>query len=103
MAFSAAAIASAPIETGRGLRLNNIEDVEIQLFVKLTGDTTGSITPVRLTNVRAAYFYFIDGTVSATVVPVYINTIGAVSVTFTVMETGANTINGTVVLVGTKQ
>lgn len=102
MAFASNSIgASAAGVSGRGLRAD-YEDIEIHVFTKLTGDTTGTVTPTVLKFIRSVYIYFIDGTASATGVAVATNTVGGVSVALSVLETGANTLSGVVILRGRK-
>lgn len=103
MAFASVTIASSPIETGTGFRLNDIEDVEIHGFTKLTGDTTGTVTPTVLKRIDNVYVYFINGTASATMVAAITNTLGSVAAALTVLETGSNTISGVVIITGSKR
>lgn len=102
MAFASISLGATPAAvSGRGLRAD-YEDIEIHNFTKLTGDTTGTVTPTVIKFVRAVYIYFIDGTASVTGVATLTNTIGSVSIALTVLETGANTLSGCVIIRGGK-
>lgn len=106
MAAAAATVALAPLEKALGLKLN-AGDCEVQVFSKLSGDSTLTVTPLYLNFVLNAYVFTGNiGTLGLTLDTAaafaITNTDSAPSVAISAMTTGANTVSGLVVLVGIK-